>query len=73
MSTVEVWTAQTPRVEVRSIAEAIQETAERFTCVLLTPEQVKPEDVCPRIKEYNIIISSFVTFTRQLSAMITNE
>ncbi|KAK7096286.1 uncharacterized protein [Littorina saxatilis] len=40
LSTVEVWSMQSPRVEVRSQAEAIQETAERYTRILLTQEQL---------------------------------
>ena len=37
---MEVWSAQAPRVEIRSQAEAVQETAERYARILLLPEQV---------------------------------
>lgn len=41
LSTVEVWSIQNPRVEVRSLPEAVYETGERFSQILLTPTQVE--------------------------------
>ncbi|XP_076438825.1 uncharacterized protein LOC143277807 [Babylonia areolata] len=41
LSTVEVWSAQSPRVEVRNLEEAVQETAERYARIVLTREQLE--------------------------------
>lgn len=40
LSTIEVWSMHAPRTEIRSKAEAIAETGERYHKILLTPEQV---------------------------------